>query len=138
MTTTPIYYDTSAKAALDAAAATVDGGTLKVYSGSQPAVNGAVAGTLLATATLNATAFAASSASGGTVTATANAITGGTAAATGTATWFALEDSSGNVQMTGSAGTSDTDLILSSNSITEGAAFSVSSLTLTLPETGGA
>jgi hypothetical protein len=113
------------------------GGFLKIYTGTQPALNGAVTGTLLATLTFATTAFATATAAGGTVTATANAIGSGTAAATGTAGYFALLKSDGiTIVATGSvAATGGTaDLILNSLSISSGANVSCSAFTFTQPE----
>lgn len=131
-----LWYDAEVKAAVDAACAKLNGGTIKVYSGSQPALNGSAGGTLLATLTFSATAFAASTASGGTVTAIANAITSGSAAATGTAGYCVLSDSSGNVLATGTVGTSGANLNLSTLSITSGVTVSCSSFTITQSQTG--
>lgn len=118
-----LWYDAS----VNAEAALLNSGTIKIYSGAQPALNAALTGTLLATLTFGATAFGASS--GG--TATANAITSGTAAATGTAGYFALVKSDGTtVVCTGTCGTSGADLNLSSTSITSGVSVSCSSFTI--------
>lgn len=136
MANAPLVYDASAEAAVDAFTALLDSGFLKIYTGTQPALNGAVTGTLLATLTFGATAFGASTASGGTVTATANAITDDTSAdATGTAGYFALLKTDGTtVVATGSVGTSGADLNLNSLSITSGADVSCSSFTVTMPQ----
>lgn len=135
MATNPLFYDATVKAAVDAVAALCNSGSVRVYSGAQPALNGAV-GTLLATATFGASAFAASVAAGGTVTATANAITSGTIAATGTAAYFALVKSDGTtIVATGTAGTSGADMILNSTAFVTGASFGVSALTLTEAQT---
>jgi hypothetical protein len=119
------WYD----AAVNAVAALLNSGTLKIYQGTQPALDAAITGaTLLATLTFGATAFGASS--GG--TATANAITSGTAAATGTAQFFALVKSDGTtVVATGTCGTTGADLNLSTTSIVSGATVSCSSFTIT-------
>lgn len=116
------WYD----AAVNAVTALLTSGTLKIYTGSQPAEDGSITGTLLATLTFGATAFGASS--GG--TATANAITSGTAGNTGTAGYFALEESGGTVVATGTCGTSGADLNLSTTSIVTGATVSCSSFTI--------
>lgn len=130
------WYDATTEAAVNAVTALLNSGTIKIYSGTQPAVNVAVTGTLLATMTFGSTAFAASSASSGTVTATANSITSGTAVATNTAGYFALVTSGAAVVATGTVGTSGADLNLSSLSITSGATVSCSSFTITMSETG--
>lgn len=115
----------------------LNSGTLKVYTGSQPALDGSVTGTLLATLTFGSTAFGSASASAGTSTAAANSITSGTAGNTGTAGYFAVEESGGSVVGTGTVGTSNADLIANSVSITSGATVSCASFALSLPQTGG-
>lgn len=128
----PLFYDTPCKSAMDNLTANMNSGSLRVYTGSQPALNGAITGTLLATLTFGATAFAASTASGGTVTATANTITSGTAGNTGTAGYFALLKSDGTtVVATGSVGTSGADLNLTTLSIVATAVVTCSSFTIT-------
>lgn len=123
MASNPNWYD----AAVNAVAVLLNSGTIKIYTGAQPAENGAVTGTLLVTLTFGATAFGASS--GG--TATANAIANGTAAATGTAGYFALVKSDGTtVVATGLCGTSGSDMNLNSTSISSGATVSCSSFTI--------
>ena len=124
MATNPLYYD----AAMTALGALLNSGTIKIYTGTQPALNVGVTGTLLATMTFSATAFAASS--GAVIT--ANTITAGTAVATGTAGYFALVESGGSTVVgTGTCGTATSDLILNSTSITSGASVSCSSFTIT-------
>ena len=123
MTTNPQWNDP----AVNAVAALMNSGTLKIYSGAQPALNGSPAGTLLATLTFGSTAFGSSSGA----TATANAIGSGTAAATGTAGCFALCESGGTVVETGTCGTSGADLNLSTTAIVAGATVSCSAFTIT-------
>lgn len=123
MATNPQWND----AAVNAITALLNSGTIKIYSGAQPALNGTPAGTLLVTLTFGATAFGASSGA----TATANAITSGTAAATGTAGCFALCESGGTVIETGTCGTSGADLNLSTTSIVASATVSCSVFTIT-------
>lgn len=136
MANVPRWYDATVTTGVDAVTALLDSGTLRIYTGAQPSLNGAVSGTLLVTLTLNATAFGSSSASGGTVTATANSITSGTAGATGTAGYFALLKSDGTtVAATGSVGTSGADLNLDSLSISSGATVSCSAFTITQSQT---
>lgn len=134
--------DEAAKAGCDAVAALGNGGTLKIYDGTQPTdANTAVgAQVLLATLTLSATAFAASAASGSApnrkATAAANAITGDTSAdATGTATWFRMLKSNGtSAVMDGSVGTTGCDLNLVTTSLVAGVDVEVSSFSLSQPE----
>ena len=121
---------------MDAFTALLNNGFIKIYTGSQPAVNGAVTGTLLATLTFGATAFGASSASGTTCTATANTITSGTAGNTGTAGYFALVKSDNTtVVATGSVGTSGADLNFATTTITSGNTVAVSAFTITQAQT---
>ena len=127
--------DAAANAAVNALAALANGGSIKIYAGTQPAnANTAITGqTLLATLTLNATAFA--NAVGG--VATANAITSATAVASGTATFFRVFKSDGtSVVFDGTVGTSGCDLNMNSNVISSGATVAISSLTFTLNEAG--
>ena len=135
MATNPQTYDTPTKAAVDAFTVLLNGGHLRIYTGSQPALNGAVTGTLLADLSLNATFAPASSASAGTVTATANSITSASAGNTGTAGYFALVKSDGStVVATGTVGTSGCDLNLATTSITSGNTVSVTAFTVTMAE----
>lgn len=132
----PLPYDASVIAAVNAFTALMNSGFLKIYTGAQPALNGAVTGTLLATLTFGATAYATATASGGIVTATANTITSGTAGNTGTAGYFALVKSDNTtVVATGSVGLSSADLNLNTLSITTGNNVSCSSFLITMPET---
>jgi hypothetical protein len=137
MATNPEFYDATIKAGVDAMTTLLNSGSLRIYGGSQPALNGAVSGgTLLSTLPFGTTAFAASTASGGTVTATANAITAGTAVTTGTAGFFGLLKSDGTtVVATGSVGTSGADLNMDSTSISSGAVVSCSSFTISQAQT---
>jgi hypothetical protein len=141
MTLSPFFSDTFAKAAVDAGCALANAGKLRVYSLTQPTdANTAIgAQVLLAEFTMNATAFAASVASGSApnrvATATANAISNVNALATGTATWFRLLKSDATtVLFDGSVGLSASDLIMTDVSLTTGEACSVSTFTVTNPE----
>lgn len=136
MANSPQWYDATTTTGVDAVTALLNSGTMRIYTGTQPALNGVITGTLLATLTFGATAFGASTASGGTVTATANTITSGTAVATGTAGYFALLRSNGTtVVMTGSVGTSGADLNLATLAISSGVTVSCSSFTVTQLQT---
>jgi hypothetical protein len=136
MANNPLPYDASVIAAVNAFTALLNSGFIKIYSGAQPALNGAVTGTLLATMTFSATAFPASVAAAGTVTATANAITSGTAGNTATAGYFALVKSDNTtVAATGSVGTSGADLNLNTLSIVSGNTVSCGSFLVTMLET---
>lgn len=131
------WYDASVVASVNAVTALLGSGFIKVYSGTQPAVNGSVSGTLLVTLTFSATAFPTATASSGTVTATANTITSGTAVATGTAGYCVLVKSDGTtVVANGTVGTSAANLNLASLSITSGGLVSCSSFVITQPEAG--
>jgi hypothetical protein len=135
MTSNPIFCDATEIAAVAARAALCNGGSLRIYTGAQPALNGALTGTLLATLPLSSTAFGTPAASAGVVTAAANAITSATAAATGNAGYYALLKSDGTTVVgTGTVGTSGCDLNLNTVSITSGATVSVASFALTQPE----
>lgn len=121
-------------AALDAITATLNSGSLRIYSGTAPAnADGALSGnTLLAQLPLGADAFAF--AVNG--VSTANAITADSSAdATGTPTFFRLLASNGTtVVYQGTAGASGQELNLSNLSggqIIAGGSVSVTSLTIT-------
>lgn len=118
--------------ARDAAAAAIgallNGGTVELRTGSQPATPGTAAtGTLLATLSLSATAFGSPS----TGTITANAITQDASAdASGTAGWFRGLSSGGTAVIDGAVGT---EMTLNNTSIVAGGTVSVSSWTITMP-----
>lgn len=127
MANSPLWYDAAVDAVTGHASVSLNSGTIEIRSGAQPALDVALTGTVLVVLTFGATAFGASSSG----TATANAITNGTASATNTAGYFALKTSGGTVVMTGSVGLSGADLNLSSLSIVSGAIVSCSSFTIT-------
>lgn len=130
-----LTYDSATESAVNAFTALLNSGFIKIYTGSQPSVNGAVTGTLLATLTFGATAFAASTASGGVVTATANSITSGTAGNSGTAGYHALVKSDNTtVVATGSVGTSSADLVMNTLTITNGNTVACSSYLINMNE----
>ena len=123
-------------AAADAVVDLIDGGagagTVKIYTGSQPAsANDAESGTLLATIDLADPAFGA--AASGVATATDPASVN--ASATGTAGWFRVEDSTGANVMdgdctaTGGGGT----MTLSTTSLVSGSPVDITSFTVTMP-----
>lgn len=133
------WYDSAVIAGLNAKAALLNGGTLQIYEGSQPALNSALTGTLLATLTFGSPAFASALASGGTVTAAANPITSGTAVATGAPGYFALVTSSGQTVLTGTVGdgsVSGVDLVIPGLAVASGALVACSAFSLTETETG--
>lgn len=135
MANNPLVYDAATIAMLNAYGALLNSGTIKIYTGSQPAVDGAVTGTLLVTLTFGATAFATATATGSGGSMSANAITSGNAGNTGTAGYFALVSSGSSVISTGSVGTSGADLNLSTLSITNGALIACSSFIVTQAQT---
>lgn len=83
----------------------------------------------VATLTFSATAFGAASSG----TATAASITDDTSATGGTVTKFVIKSGAGTTLLSGSAGTSGTDIILSSATIGSGDTVSCSSLTYSAP-----
>lgn len=125
-------YDTGITTALNAFGALMNSGSLKIYTGAQPAVDGSITGTLLASLALSATAFAGATASGSGGSMAANAITNATASNTGTAGYFALYKSDGvTVVATGACATSAAELNFNTTSISSGDTISVSSFTVT-------
>lgn len=105
--------------------------TLKVYSGGQPATaDTAATGTLLVTFTLADPAFEAAASNA--VAIDADPDINATAVATGTAGWARLADSDGVTVFDGTVGTSGTDWIINSTSITLGQIVVLTSGQLTL------
>lgn len=124
--------DDATDAVVDLIDAGAGAGTIKVYTGSQPAdADDAATGTLLVTITCADPAFGASSSG----TATASAIADATPVANGTAGWFRVEDSNGanvfdgSVTATGGGG----DMELNTTAITTSEDVSVTSFTYTTP-----
>lgn len=132
---TSLTYDSAIETTMNAFGAILNSGTLKIYSGTQPAVDGSLTGTLLVTLTFGSTAFGSSTASGSGGTMNANSITSGTAVATNTAAYFALVTSGSATVGTGSVGTSGADLNLSTTSIVSGANVAISAFSVTMPQT---
>lgn len=111
----------------DAIDAGAGAGLLRIYDGTRPATGG-TATTLLAELTF--TDPSAPNASSGTLT--FSAITADSSAnATGTATWGRIVDSTGAFVADYSVGTSGTDLVLNTASITAGVQVSCTSAVLT-------
>lgn len=131
MALTQKLSNAAVNAEVDALAALLNTGYLRIYSGSQPTDADTAIGAqvLLAELRFGATAFGAASVG----VAIANAITQDSSAdATGTAAWFrALKSDGTTVVMDGSVGTSGANLNLNSVAISSGAAVAVSSFTLT-------
>ncbi len=108
----------------------VNSGSIQIRTGTSPGVDSAATGTLLGTLPLSATAFGTWSAG----SATANSITQDASAdATGTAGYFRALDSGSGAVIDGTVGTSGTDLILNSVSITSGATIDITSWVINHP-----
>ena len=135
MANNPLVYDASTEAMINAFTALLNNGFIEVYTGSQPSVDGSLSGTLLATMTFGATAFANATASGSGGSAAANTITGGTAGNSGTAGYFALVTSGSATVGTGSVGTSGADLNFNTLAIVSGALVSCTAFAVTMPQT---
>lgn len=109
------------------------GGTIKIYTGSQPtSANDAASGTLLATVTMADPAFGASSTGVATMAGTPLSAT---AVASGTAGWARFADSAGatvldgSVTATGGGG----QVELTTTTISSGATVQITSGTVTMP-----
>lgn len=124
-------------AAADAVVDLLDGGTgagtIKIYTGTQPAsAQDAVSGTLLATITLTDPAFGAASTGVATLAGTPLS---GTGVAAGTAGWARLADSAGatvldgSVTATGGGG----QIELATTTISSGVTVQITSGTVTMP-----
>lgn len=115
---------------LDAGSA---GGTIKIYTGTQPTTaNDTATGTLLATITMSDTAFGAASSGAAALAGTPLSVA---AVATGTAGWARLADSNGatvfdgSVTATGGGG----QIELATTSVSTGATVQITSGTVTMP-----
>jgi hypothetical protein len=124
-------------AACDAVVDLLDGGpaagTIKIYTGTQPATaNDAVAGTLLATITLSDPAFGAAATGVATLSGTPLSATG---VAAGTAGWARLADSTGATVMDGSvtATGGGGQIELATTTISVGVTVQITSGTVTMP-----
>lgn len=130
------YSNTAVNAAVDAMAALLNNGYLRIYDGTIPTnADTALSGqTLLAELRFGATAFGSSVAG----VATANTIASDASAdATGTATWFrALKSDGSTVISDGTVSTTNANLILNSTAIQAGVQVQVGIMTLTLPKSG--
>jgi hypothetical protein len=110
-----------------------NGGTIKIYTGTQPATadTGIGGSTLLATFTLGSPGFG--NAVNGVITLSGTPLTVA-AAATGTAGWFRMWKSDGTTAvLDGSVGTSGAQINLNTTSITSGVNVSITSGTITMP-----
>lgn len=108
-------------------------GTIKVYTGSQPAGPDTAIGaqTLLATFTLADPAFGAAATGAAALDASPVLSTSGVAA--GTAAWARAADSDGNAVFDGSVGTSGTDFIVNTTTVSVGLTLEMSAGTITVP-----
>ena len=106
--------------------ADVGAGRLLILDGSRPATGGAKTTTL---ADLPLTDPVAAAAAAGVLT--FSAITDDTSTVAGTATWFRLEDNSGDPIIDGDVGTAGSDLNLNSTAISAGGTVSVTSFVVT-------
>lgn len=107
-------------------------GTIKIYTGTQPASadDGIGGATLLGTLTFSKPS--APAASGGVLT--FDAITQDDAAdASGTATWARIADSAGNTVFDCDVGTSGATINLNTTTIVAGGPISITSFTITVP-----
>lgn len=143
MATNPMISMAAAIAGLNAITALLNGGTIKIYTGSIPATcETASSGTLLSSGCgFSATAFptAVDGGSNGLATATANTISSDTnAAATGTAGYFRGYSSGSTCELQGTCGTSSADMIMNTTTINAGATVAISSFVITLPDGSGA
>lgn len=142
MATATKISNAAAKAACDAIVDLIDSGSgtayVKIYDGTQPAdPDTAPTGNehILAELALSNPAFGAAADANPGGRATANSITADSSAnATGTASWFRCFNRNGDAVIDGSVGTSDADMIINSVAISSGAQVSVSSWTVTVPE----
>lgn len=131
-----IISNAARTAAVDAITALINAGagagTIKIYTGTQPAGPGTAVGAQVLLGTLTCSDPAFPGATNG--VATASAITSDTSAdATGTATWFRVLDSNAVAIIDGSVGTATADMILDSVSIVAGGTISITSWTITMP-----
>lgn len=117
--------------ALDDRINTGGAGTLKIYTGSQPATaDTAVSGTLLATFTLSNPAFGSASSGVITLSGTPKTVA---AVASGSAGYFRIANGSGTSVLDGSVGTSGNQINLNSVVITSGVNVTITSGTITFP-----
>jgi hypothetical protein len=120
--------------ACDAVVDLLDSGYLRIYNGTQPsdADDAITTQTLLAELRFGAPAFGSASAG----VATANAITADSSAnATGTAAWFrALKSDGTSTVFDGSVGVTGCELNIDNTSIATGQQVTVTSMTVTMPE----
>ncbi len=117
------------KTAIDTGAGA--GGTIKIYTGSMPAIpQDSATGTLLVTLTFSKPSFGAAA----TGVITANAIPQVNAGNTGTAGYARIADSDGNAIMDVDVGTSGATINLNTTAIVSGGPVVITSATLTVPQ----
>jgi hypothetical protein len=131
----------AAIAACDAIVDQLDAGAgaalIRIYDGTQPADpdTAITSQVLLAELTCSDPAFGSAVDGTGKATATASAITADSSAnATGTATWFRAVTSTGTAVIDGTVGTSGTDMILNTTSISSGQNVAITSWTFSVDE----
>ena len=126
---------TALKTAIDAGTAAI----IEIYDGAQPTDADTAVGaqTLLATLTMDATAFGAvGDANPGANMTAAAIIPDASADATGTAAWFRLlTQAAGTVIMDGSVGTSGADINFNTTSFTAGSEIEITSMVIFIGET---
>jgi len=131
MALNPQLSATAAAVAADAVCALLNGGTLRLYDGTQPATADTAITTqaLLAEMTFANPAFAAAVAG----VATAHAITADADAnASGTSTWFRALTSGAATVLDGSVGTADTDCVVSSADLIHHGSVAITSCVVTV------
>ena len=111
-------------ASIDAVNTQLNGGTVEIRTGTAAAIDSSPTGTVLATFTIAATAFA--SAASGTSTANAISDTTGSAAGTQVAGHYVAKTSGGAASRNGAVGA---ELTINNASITSGDAVSITSWT---------
>ena len=114
----------------DALGDNFDGGTLKIYTGAQPAsANDAASGSLLATITIPTPAFGTAASGAIDKAGTWSVVATGT----GTAGWARMESAAGAKKMDFSVAESAADLIIDNDAVVTGGVVTVTGLTITTP-----
>lgn len=124
-------------AAANAAVDLVDGGTgaakVRIYSGAQPAGPDTAIGAQVLLAELACSDPAFGAASNGVKTLDNTPVLSAVGLAAGTAAWFRMVDSANVAVIDGSAGTSGTDLVLNTTTISVGVTVEITAGTITMP-----
>jgi hypothetical protein len=128
----------TAVAAVATLAALADGGSIILYSGTEPAYADSAAGTECATCEMAATAYGTAAADGTNHWAAVDlAATATDASATGgTPTYFRMKTAAGAVITQGTVSTSGADLNLTAAAIAADAQVDITSLVIRLPYNG--